>query len=539
MRKGTFSVQRAGANSSKHNSRETPPKYLIGLEDGTKNYYELIQSDDDFILEAQNIYKEKIKQSMQKKQVENLIQETVLTLQPNQNENDVKELFKKLKSKYGGHEILEVSIHRDEGHFLKNGIAYYPTKNILQKNDGWYICSDSSIDKPKGNDFDKKVDISTFKKVYNYHAHVKFSMFDKELGKSARMQKKDMSERIKFVSDELGLIFAPGENSRVKKSVNQIKDEHLASSRAKEKIHQKANEYIKNKTVPLAKVKDLNAEIDQLRKELIATKSATKEDYNKLKEEKESLKAEIKNKTLTVDQLQQEIKELKTNLISKDKVITKQNEAVNSSQMLLKVKEKKINELKTQINSLEAQKEVLPSKDINLNEKNDSRPIMKQIEAYNQIEEVLNKQIEKKEVKTGLMKSEEVEIIPDKPKLLTKIKSIVKDSYDYLAKHYTALQEKYNALATKYNNLLKENKDIKIENLELKHKVKELQLNTTLSHTGKDKAPGTEKKSNAMDLIKEMQSKAISKDDITKMSQELREEAKQYEQKNKGQELSR
>ena len=133
MRKGTFSVKKAGSNSAAHNSRENAPKYLIGLESNSENYYELIQSDKDFILEAQQIYKDKIGQSMQKKQIPNLVQETVLTLQKNQDENSVKDLFQKLKNKYGGHELLEVSVHRDEGHFEKDGIAYYPTKNILKK----------------------------------------------------------------------------------------------------------------------------------------------------------------------------------------------------------------------------------------------------------------------------------------------------------------------------------------------------------------------------------------------------------------------
>src|SRR5574344_2388340 len=99
MRKGTFSVQTANPNSAKHNSKKLAPKYLI--DSSAKNYYELIKKDDDFIQEAQNIYKEKIKQTMQKKQVENLIQETVLTLQPNHDENDGKDLFKKLNNEYG------------------------------------------------------------------------------------------------------------------------------------------------------------------------------------------------------------------------------------------------------------------------------------------------------------------------------------------------------------------------------------------------------------------------------------------------------
>jgi hypothetical protein len=301
MRKGTFSVQTANPNSAKHNSRELAPKYLI--DTSAKNYYELLKKDDDFILEAQAIYKEKIKQTMQKKQVENLIQETVLTLQPNQDEKDVKDLFKKLNQKYGGHELLEVAIHRDEGYFLKDDIAYYPTKNILNKNGDWYVCSDNSIKKPKQDDFDRIVNIDEFEKVYNYHAHAKFSMFDRETGKTARMQKKDMSERIKFVSDELGLLFAPDqETSRIKKSVNLVKDEHLVRARELETQKELKQE--------LAKAKDLQEINKQLREELKQA-AATREDYAKLEALNKDLKEQLKDKTLTVDELNKKIDEYK------------------------------------------------------------------------------------------------------------------------------------------------------------------------------------------------------------------------------------
>lgn len=284
MRKGTFSVQTANPNSAKHNSRELAPKYLI--DSSAKNYYELIKKDDDFIQEAQNIYKEKIKQTMQKKQVENLIQETVLTLQPHQNENDVKELFTKLNKKYGGHELLEIAIHRDEGHFLKDGIAYHPTKNILQKGKDWFICSDVNIEKPKTKDFDKKVDIRDFEIIYNYHAHAKFSMFDRTTGKTARMQKKDMSERIKFVSNYLGLLFDPNnETSRIKKSVHQVKDEHLA--RARELERQKEN------------LKDLQYTYKEAQKQITALENANTEQ----KKELHRLNA-IVNKTKTPEEIE-------------------------------------------------------------------------------------------------------------------------------------------------------------------------------------------------------------------------------------------
>lgn len=370
MRKATFSVQKANANSMAHNSRLNPPKYLIGLESDTKNYYELIQKDVDFILEAQQIYKEKIKQTMQKKQVENLIQETVLTLQPNQNENDIKNLFQKLNKKYGGHELLEVSIHRDEGHFLKNDIAYYPTKNILRKDDGWYICSDVNIEKPKKNDFDKKVDINKFEKVYNYHAHAKFSMFDKSLGKSARMQKKDMSSRIKFVAEVLGLDYAPDKaTSRIKKSVNLIKDEHLATNTAKRKIVAEAVTHIKKVKTQNKSLQEQNdtlaIKVHDLEKKSVSRPNMS--DYEQIKNEniklKKSVKLKRKNEDILKDKLElpqdtkqsglfehilKKLEELNTkikNLMLENSVLKQRNKALElaNSEVQTKIAEEVIN----------------------------------------------------------------------------------------------------------------------------------------------------------------------------------------------------
>lgn len=358
MRKGTFSVQKANPNSAKHNSRELSPKYLI--DTSAKNYYELITTDSEFKNIAQTIYKEKIKQTMQKKQVENLIQETVLTLQPNQNEKDIKELFKKLNKKYGGHELLEVAIHRDEGYFLKDDIAYYPTKNILNKDGVWYVCSDTSIKKPKVNDFDTKVDINEFEKVYNYHAHAKFSMFDRELGKSARMQKKDMSERIKFVSAELGLLFAPDKETRfIKKNVNQIKDEHLARARVKEQ--------------ELAKTKDLQEINKQLRSELKEV-GASRPDYAQLEALNKELKDKIKAKDLTIDELNEKIEELKKDIFHPtikmtDDTPAKHKEVANYYKRENKELEEKVNTLETQNKSLQEQNKALTIENLDLKDK--------------------------------------------------------------------------------------------------------------------------------------------------------------------------
>ena len=426
MRKGTFSVQTANPNSAKHNSRELAPKYLI--DTSAKNYYELLKKDDDFILEAQAIYKEKIKQTMQKKQVENLIQETVLTLQPNQDEKDVKDLFKKLNQKYGGHELLEVAIHRDEGYFLKDDIAYYPTKNILNKNGDWYVCSDNSIKKPKQDDFDRIVNIDEFEKVYNYHAHAKFSMFDRETGKTARMQKKDMSERIKFVSDELGLLFAPDqETSRIKKSVNLVKDEHLVRARELETQKELKQE--------LAKAKDLQEINKQLREELKEI-GASRADYAKLENMNKLLLERVKEKTLTILELNKKIDEYK-----QDKA-PKTNESILNDKSIPE-KEKEVLKQFTSDLTISMQKEIK--------------------------KEIVT-------VKTGLLKSEdkELHIINEPNSLFKGIQKAFLNQFNVL---YELAKEKAKEF---YKDIIK-SKDTEIS--ELKEKNKEL-LN---SNFNKDK----------------------------------------------------
>ena len=423
MRKGTFSVQTANPNSAKHNSRELAPKYLI--DSSQKNYYELLKKDDDFILEAQAIYKEKIKQTMQKKQVENLIQETVLTLQPNQDEKDVKDLFKKLNQKYGGHELLEVAIHRDEGYFLKDDIAYYPTKNILNKNGDWYVCSDNSIKKPKQDDFDRIVNIDEFEKVYNYHAHAKFSMFDRETGKTARMQKKDMSERIKFVSDELGLLFAPDqETSRIKKSVNLVKDEHLARAREMETQKELKQE--------LAKAKDLQEINKQLREEL-KEMGALRADYAQLEALNKELKEQVKNKTLTIEELNNIINEYK------QEKAPKRNENILNDKSIPEKEKEVLNQFTSDLTT-SMQKEI-------------KRELVT--------------------VKTGLLKSEdkELNIINEPNSLFQSIKKSFSNQFNVL---YELAKEKAKEF---YKDIIK-SKDTEIS--ELKEKNKEL-LNSNFS----------------------------------------------------------
>jgi hypothetical protein len=367
MRKGTFSAKRAGSNSAAHNSRENAPKYLIGLQPDTQNFYELIQSDNDFVIEAQKIYKEKIGQNMQTKQIPNLVQETVLTLKENQNEKDVKELFQKLHKKFGGHTVLEISVHRDEGHFEKDGIAYYLTKNMIVKDNEYFIRSN-----PDTKDFDKKVNINDFEKVYNHHAHVKFSMFDKDLGKTARMQKADMSDRIKFVSEELGLRFEPdSKTSHIAKPVHQIKDEHHAIATVKEKAGYNFRE---------------------MQKQITALENTSVED----KKELHKLNTQVSKGNATVQELEEKIAALSLRVENREKVLIEILPTAKKPSEVLQY----VQELKNDLSqALQDKRGLEMLNDTLITEKMDSRgnqsDLNKQVEELKNENESLKKENEK------------------------------------------------------------------------------------------------------------------------------------------------
>ncbi len=451
MRKGSFSVRNNVSHSTKHNNREQSPRYLI--DTSVKNYYEQFYSDDEFINLAQERYKKIIKQNMQKKQIPALIKEAVITIKDNQDQEDIKELFKNLNAKYGGHHLLEIAIHKDEGYFQKDNIAYYPTKNILKKDNDWYICSNPSITQPRANDFDLKVNIAEFEKVYNYHAHAKFSMFDLNTAKTARMDKGQMSSRIKLVSDFLGLDYAPdAKTSRVKKSVNQIKDEHLARAKATQ-INQHQER---------AKQKDLKAEIAELRKQL-QEQHATRKDYAQLEQLNKELKEQIKQKTLSYEDLQDRFNDFKEELLNRG--------------YCKELSEEEKQELKsdTKADNLQKLEQKHTSKKFGVFEKIDYRQISQEQE------QIIKHQEKKIQLLQGAVAYQEQEKENFFTQAKEKIKQIFIDKIEELkddVKYFKELFEKYRKesqeLSYKLTIALQENEKIAAENRQLKAEINEL-----------------------------------------------------------------
>lgn len=456
MRKASFSVEKVSSNTDAHNTREHSPKYLLGCEEDNPNVYIKYYDYEEFQTLAENRYMEVNQQKMQQKQKDSMFEEALISLEKHHTEKDIENLFKDLNKKFTGHTLINLAIHRDEGHFEKDGIEYYPTKHILQKDDGWYILDEDDTEilqslqdkdfKPKAEDFKIKVNIEDFNKVYNYHAHAVFSRFDLELGKSARLQKKDMSERYKFVAENMQMRYAPDESRFVKKSINQYKtdksnsrNERLILKKQLENEHQKEleklrdenkslkidNEALKidNEALKYSK-KELENQIKDLSKNLKETLKdlgAVRADYAKLEQLNKDLKEELKNERLNQEKViksyQDLEKNLKEELTKKDEKIDTlevENKDLKSELEALKyqldLKEKRnqsyfglnkelkeeITTLKEQINALEEQKEDLEEKVIDLEEKIVSRAntddlTTKQIKKEDYLKEILNK----------------------------------------------------------------------------------------------------------------------------------------------------
>ena len=322
MRKASFKVVNANSNSSLHNSRQNAPKYLIEDENFKENYYEQIHTDDEFRKLAELKYLSTKNQKMQERQKVALIKETVLNLEEHHTEQDVKKLFKNLNEEYGGHYITELAIHRDEGHFEKDGIAYYPTKHILKKNDDWYIVPlEKFLDKDfkaTKKDFSEKVDIKDFKKVKNIHAHVKFSMFDLNTGLTGRMTKGQVSKRLKVVADELKLAYVPEKKISSGKAIKTIKDEHDLNRRA-----QIQELYLKQENSQLQEENQtLQYNFREYQKRITAIQDADKEQ----KKELHRLNTSVKKKETTVEELEKKISELK----NRDQKLTREKEDFKS-----------------------------------------------------------------------------------------------------------------------------------------------------------------------------------------------------------------
>lgn len=334
--KASFHTQKATQHSSEHIKRESKITYLL-IHDCKKNEYKKYDDLEEYKTQAERIYKEKIGQKMQSKSKENLIKEAVLNIKSSTSISDLENTFKELNKRFGGHFPLEIGIHKDEGVFIDTQydindleytsktlswkhlklnidvtnevIDYAPNRNIFfnQEDKTWYY----------EKQFENKADISSFQQKINYHAHVIYSNFYKETGKTARMNRTDMRELQTIVADSL----------KMRRGQEFSNAKRMTHWQLKAAIDAKREMKINN--LELAKQKDLKSEMKIIREEF-KERSAPRKDYAALEQMNKDLKEKIKIKELTVQELHETIKEKVETITYQNKLLIDKDQKIKS-----------------------------------------------------------------------------------------------------------------------------------------------------------------------------------------------------------------
>ncbi|RXJ92622.1 hypothetical protein CRU87_02245 [Aliarcobacter trophiarum LMG 25534] len=332
MGKASFSVEKLTQISQSHINRENGLNYKV-VDNSNTNSFNKYYEYDEFLQKAQTRYKEHVKQNMQKSAVENIFQEAIISIDMHHNSNDILDLFFELKQEFGGHELINLTIHKDEGYFTKNNKDFYPHKNILKKDDNnWYITKDG-LNGKKDEDFSIKVDISEFSTILTPHAHAIFSMFDFSLGRNARMQKKDMMERLKFVAINLKMDYAPQKIYSAINSDNTFENEEDLKGFDNQIYLQNKNlSYINNQVAK----KEL--ELEELNSKLAKQYYILNDIIDKVTKKESELNdliVQVLTKNDTLDSLSQDI--------------YIKNETINNLSLIIRQKEFKLDEIDNQI----------------------------------------------------------------------------------------------------------------------------------------------------------------------------------------------
>lgn len=517
MGQSSIHIQKASAGSVHHNSRENYSKSVVfndeknELWNNSKTAFTIYRDELKIRSEA---YSNSTGQKLQSRAVTHL--SAVINLEQHHTLKDLEKIKEHLEKEFDT-KVFQMAIHRDEGKIRSKTTGEY----LVSGTDFFYNPDDNKHyfnkrTENKKHIFENELNINDYVIEKNYHAHIEMLGLKSD-GKAIRqdMNRFKLSKLQDFVAESLQM--QRGKNYLIDKSSKRLDTHEFKASKKleneieketskrlknqKDKIQLQVNEYVKKTNTTQ---KELKEEIAKLRAEL-KENGATRADYAQLEELNKNLKEEVKNKTLTIEQLQQQTNSLRTQLLNS---------------------EKEIKTLKTQINSLEAQKESNPSIDTNLTLKSDSNQTMAYLLAHKTIEKDFERSFEKKEViNANTFHTESVQVltpVPVEESLYSKVKNNFKGMFEYMQKQYFELMQKFQELE-------KKNKELRKENAELKEKVKTLE-----SEAPKQIKKETQDNPNVLDLLKEKESKSISLEDTERFVKEIREQIK-----NTGQELDR
>lgn len=464
--KSSFHSQTSTKHSLEHMERKSKVTYLL-IQDSSVNDNKQYEDVKKFKEQAEKIYKEKIGQKMQPKAKENLVKEAVLNTKPNTSIEDIEKTFKNLNKRFTGHHIKAISIHRDEGVFIDTKydlkdleyssstlswkhiklnkdvtnevIDYAPNRNIFynQENRSWYF--------DKNFAGENKANVSNYQKKINYHAHVLYSNFNKDTGKTARMDRTDMRELQTIVADSLGM----------QRGVEFSKSKRMNHWQLKRAIDAKRELKLSTQG-ELAKQKDLQNEMRILREELKKQGTAKREDYAKLEQLNKVLKEQITNKELSLNDMKKIFDEKMKTIDYQNKLLDKQDERIKNQKSDIESLESKVHKRELYIDGSIPKKRVkikdglLSSKEVYIY---DTEGVKTYVEKTKDTQKSLKSEVKNLKKENSILKDENLELDMFKVFVKKHFKSTDLDKVKEIIKIVMPKIDNSNKINAKINNI--------------------------------------------------------------------------------------
>ena len=458
-RQSSIHIEAVGDGSFLHNSRDVKVSYLVDSSD--KNECSL-SSQNSFILfhalkkEATENYTKRTGQKIQKST--NFLKEAIINLEEHHTLEDLEPIKKKLESY--GFKVIQMSIHRDEGHEDEGG-------NLI-KNYHAHVTF-----------FNLKEDGTTVKFGKNYRTEL--SKLQTFVAENLNMERGGCS--VKEHAEELGVEITKAKrrlNTYDYKRAMQLKEEDFKNIKIEvTKLQEKEQKYIYNYREMQQKITSLENLDAEQKKELHKLNSAAKKDssrlwdlYQQIQELKNTPPSTIKVENPINLELQTKNEELSTQNLE---LQTKNEELKNTPPSTIKV-ENPINlELQTKNEELSIENEQLQ---IELETLKNTPPLT--------VENPVNKELEKERNK---YKNLLIGINRNQKKMAEMVKDLeVKETDGFFEKVYELFLNKdkeIKKLKDRFEHIIKQ-EEIENKNKEELNEIKQKFIQEYVSHYSSD-----------------------------------------------------
>jgi len=285
MAKASIHFEKGSEGFFNHNDRTTPTVNSIFSDEKNEvsnTSQEAFRIYRNELQKRAGAYTRRTGQKLQKKAITH--RSAIINLHQHHTLEDLKPLILKLEKDLDT-KVLQVAIHRDEGHISDDG-----------------------------------------KSIKNYHAHIEIMGIDSQ-GISIAQNSFDKNNQ--KIRKRLDGNYYRELQTFIAKTLKMERGKYNSKAKRLDTYVYKHHKERESKTLSLekAKVKDLTQEIKQLRAELKEI-GATREEYAKLEQMNRDLKEQIEAKDLTIDDMRSHICELEKELFEEEMEIESKDEEI-------------------------------------------------------------------------------------------------------------------------------------------------------------------------------------------------------------------